>query len=511
MSCLTDKEAERTDGEVGTATRGASNLVKIVTGHAATSVVLILSGLVIPRVLGVANYGRFAAVLAVVAILVAASSCGLHSVEVRYLAPMWRGQDRSGLVKLASSVWAARLITGAVSGVVAFIWLIGSTKLGLDFGLCLMLGLFCFLRCAYEATSSLMLPAGHAGKMSGFELVRASLTLLVVTGLFWWFDLNAVFAGLVILSALLALAAIVVMLRILPLQIRQFRWSVLRPYLGYSSSAFVGMLSGILYVQLSIYVVATCVAPLEAGLLAVAMNLYALARSFFLAARRALLPLLGEMEARGEIERIRHWGSLIMRYGTAAACLMAVSWAFIGQSLIRWCLTEAFLPVYPCVAVILVSGIFFCCAASCNGLLFIRNRAGIAAGNLVIHTAIFVAGLFLVIRAEGPGTALRICGVYVGATALFGVCAYMSLARWGGIQLPLRRTMLLIVPATMVWPVLTWESSLVLHWAGLAIFLLLYWGFATLFKLLPVDEVRRLLYLARRSVQGGESTAMAGR
>ena len=56
--------------------------------------------------------------------------------------------------------------------------------------------------------------------------------------------------------------------------------------------------------------------PREAGFLAFAVQLFAFAQALFLAASRALLPVLAELESRGDARRLARWGGLMMRWAT---------------------------------------------------------------------------------------------------------------------------------------------------------------------------------------------------
>ena len=86
-----------------TAGRAAQNVLKMMTGHLATVAVLTVSGILIPRVLGVESYGKYSAVLAVVAILQAVSTLGLPQVGVRFLSPLWPA-DQPQALALGSTI-----------------------------------------------------------------------------------------------------------------------------------------------------------------------------------------------------------------------------------------------------------------------------------------------------------------------------------------------------------------------------------------------------------------------
>ncbi len=481
------------------ARRGAANFVKLITGQVATLGVLTVSGFLVPRLLGAETYGQYAAAMAVTAILQAASSLGLQQVGLRYLAPLGRSPESSQAVDLASSLWTIRLILSLVAATLAVVWLTLSPKLGLGFWVCFLLGLLCLLRSALQATQSLFLPLGHAGKTAIFNFLRASLTLAVVVLAFLKFGLTGIFATLPGLYALLFSASAAVLFKIIPLRPTRLRWPVLRPYLGYSLATFLGMMATMIHAHLSVYVVASWVTRREAGFLAVILQLYSLARDLFLAARRSLMPILAELEEDGQTERLRQWGGLILRYGAAASCMAAVAWALVGKIAVSWLLTDAFAPVYAGAAAIFIAVIFFCCGASCIGLLYIRGRAGVAAANTVLYAAVTVVGLVLCVLDGTPGVVYRISWVYALAAAVHWMSSYVSLGIYGGIWLPLPRVLLLILPAALTWPATAWDASALPRLAALAAFVLAYAGLATLLGLLPVREIREILRTLRTS------------
>jgi len=438
-------------------------------------------------VLGAEAYGRYAAVLAVVAILQAGSELGLHQVEVRFLSPLWRSADVSEAVALGSSIWVFRLTLSVVAGVAAFLWLGATPAAGQSLAIVAALAALAALRSAQEATCDLFLSIGHVGKLKGFELLQAAARLLAVPSLFLAFGLPGVFAALPVLQALIWALTLVTLLRLFPLRPASYRWPALRPYMRYSLFSFVGKLCTILQVQLGVYAVATWVAAREAGWLAVAMQLYVLMRGLYLAARRSLVPILAELEAAGEVERLRFWGGLALRYAAAATCLVTVAWSALGETAVKTLLGGGFIPVYPAATILFTAVIFFSCAATCNALLYIRNLPGTAALNTIAYTAVILAGLGGALL--GDGATQRIAWVYAAASLVFFVTTYVSLGHRGGMWLPLRRTLLLVTPAVLAVPFSLWDAGPGVRVAVLTVFVTGYVVGAVRLGLLPRSEM----------------------
>ncbi len=483
------------------AERGAGNVIKMSSGHLASLLVLTVSGFLIPRILGLENFGRYAAVMAVITIMQAVSSCGLSQVGVRYLSPMWGSGKYENAIKLGSSLLTARLVLSVVAGFVAIFWLSFSANLGLNFQFCLLLGLFCIFQIAFVATNSLFLPLGHVGKVVGFEFLRNILALPVIVLMFINFGFPGIFLGLLTVSVILFLANKTMLLRIIPLRLGVFSRPTLRPFIRYGLFSHIGAFSGIVYAQFTVYAVANFVAQQEAAFLAIAFHLHNIIRRLILAVRRSLMPILAEMEDQDQTERLRDWGGLIMRYSTAFLSMITVVWALNGKYIIHWVLTDSFLPVFPCALLILLSLIFSLCAMICNGLLLTREFAGTAALNSIVYGSAIIIGLFLVIQ-NGIGTSYHIAWVYVAASLIFCCCAYLRLGFKGKIWLPLRRTLLLILPVTLAWPASIWDVPLFLKLIASVAFLVLYILYAIKLRLLLKHETAEIYHLLGQSFKG---------
>lgn len=444
------------------------------TGHLATVAVLTVSGILIPRVLGVQAYGRYSSVLAVVAALQAVSTLGLPQVSIRFLSPLWP-TERSQALALGSTMWTLRLALTPVLGVVGFLWLGATVAGGQDRWILLALGLLCALRAAQEATRILFLPIGHVGKLTGFEFLYALLRLPVVLGTFLVGGLAGTFAALAMLQAAIWVATTTALRRVFPVHPRWFRWSALRPYLSFAAWSFVDAGSSMLFIHFTIYAVAVYSSVRDAGLVAVAMYLYLLVRGLYGAVHRALQALLSEMEAAGDSSRLRAWSERMMEYGVAVAVCLTGIWVALGPSFLGLLLGSEFLPAQPVVTILLVSLIPYFASLTCHGLLYVRNQARRGSLASLGHAVTGISGLFLVLGNGGDGpTASLIAWVFVVAAALFFVSTYVALGRRAGLWLPLRRSLLLALPVTLAIPAAGWESGLGLRCLALAAFLGVY-------------------------------------
>ncbi|MFQ5591297.1 MAG: lipopolysaccharide biosynthesis protein [Phycisphaerae bacterium] len=473
------------------------NLALMLGGRLATQCVLIVSAFVIPRLLAPESYGHFAALMAVVAIVHPLSVCGLPLVEMRYLAPAWQEGRLVHATSLASSVWTARLGLSVVAAVVAALWLAVSPTLATGASSCVYLGLLALFYCASEATRSLFLSVGRPAHMSGFELVRALLALPVIVVAFRIWGVDGAIVSLGIMYALLFVASCGLLYRAIPVRPRLFKWSILRRHVSYSLTSFTGGLAGMIQVQFAVYALATWVTSTDAAFLGISVRVFAVVTALFVTGQEALMPVLAELESRKQMSRLRYWGGVMLRYGAALSCLLAVAWALLGKEIVRQLLTDAYAPVYACVAFILVAAVCSSCATSCNALLYVRGFSMAASGNMIVYAAVTVACIGIVVREGASDTALRISLVYTAASALFLIMAYLTLGRIGGTWLPLGACTLLVLPSTLVWPITHWEAPLSARICTLVVFVLLYVGVAVRLRLLPLGEIQQILQVLR--------------
>lgn len=474
-------------------------------GRLATHAVLLATVFVVPRELGSAEYGRYAAVMAVVAILQTVSTLGFGVVEARFLAPLARAPERDAASALGSSIWAARLALSAAVGVAAFAWFALTSELAFGIGACALLAGFCVARCAVEGTRSLFLPVGRISALVGFELLRAGLTLPVVLLLFDPLGLEGVFGSLGLGYALLFLAAAATLRPILGFRLSRARWSHLRPYVHYSLWAWAGTLAGIVQAQFAVFVVATAVAPDEAAQLGLAVQLYVLLEGLFVAARRSLMPVMSELESAGEVHRLAYWGGLMLRYAVAGATMATVAWALVGDVVVRALLGPEFAPVYACATWMLVCVVGYCAGATCNGLLYVRGHPRAASLDLAVYAAATMLGLALVVGGEPGDAALRISVVYAASAGLFTAVSAWVLARRGGIALPLLRAGALASPLLLAWPAHALDAGLGARVAALAVFLVAYPALAVACGLTPARELRGIRRALRGEGTGGTS------
>lgn len=472
------------------AVRGGRNVSKTVAGYVIVSALVVTSGVVIPRTLGVEAYGQFAAIMAVVAILQVCSTAGLQQVEARYLAPEWQLGDRTTAHGLASSLLSVRFVLSAVAGVISAVWLSLSPRLGVGVSFVLSIGALCFLRSAFGAIRGMLLPIGYPGSAVGLEVVRVSFVLAVVASVFPLAGIKGVFLTLPVLYVLLVVLGLAVLPRAISVIPINDWWKSIRPYSVFAMSAYVGTVSGVLHTQLSVFILANWVVPSEAAFLAIGLQVYSVARGGYFAFRRALMPLLSELDSVADLSRLCTWGEAILRYSVTAACLVLLSWACFGRHIVAEVLTEPYMPAYGVTSVLLFSFVIYCWGATFNGLLIIRERAGLASTNLVVYVIATLIWVGCLASAGDQAASMSFALAYVGSSLIFAGCTYLTLRFGAGISVPCGRSVALSLPALLAWPI---HSAQLSPQAGVGVWLLMltvYLGFSMGVGLIPVKEGR---------------------
>ena len=472
--------------------RAVANLSRMTLGRAVTQVVLVISAVVIPRTLGTEAFGRYAALVAVVVILEAVASGGFHMAEIRFLAPLWHQRRVEEAVALGSSIWTVRLVLSVVGGAVAAVWVAASPALGAGRALVAVVALAVVARSGLEATRQLFLSLDRVGHMVAFEAARAVVLVVAAVVAFGTWGLTGVFAVVAAAVAALAVDAWRRLRSIAPFSPRRFRWSAVRPVMGFSAMTMVGVTAWIVQAHLPVYLIAREASLVDAAVVGVTVQVYVMAQALLIAPWSALHPILAEIESSGDSSRLREWGGVMVRWGTALSVAAALTWAFLGD-LALTVLPDDFSDVHESGTIVLVAVALLGAAVSLNTLVYVGGRSVAGSASAVVFSLVTVAGTLLVVSRANGAIAPAVAWVYVGASATYFACTYATLVCLRGMWLPLRRTLLLLAPASIAWPVLDWDASAIVRAPALIATLVVYGLVARGAGLLPRAEVERVL------------------
>lgn len=476
--------------------RAVANLSRMTVGRLATQVVLVVSAVVIPRTLGTEAFGRYAALVAVVVILEAVASGGLHMAEIRFLAPLWHQRRTEEAVELGSSIWTIRLVLSLAAGAVALVWLAGSPTLGASAALIGAVALLVVARSALEATRQLFLSLDRVGHMVAFETARAAVIVLGAVLAYEFWGLTGVFVVVAAAVAVLAADAARRLRSIAPFSVRRYRWAAVRPVVGFSATTMIGVVAWIVQAHLPVYLVAREASLTDAAVVGITVQVYVMAQALLIAPWSALHPILAEIDSSGDPNRLREWGGVMVRWGTALSVAAALCWAFLGDVALT-VLPDSFAEVHRSGTIVLVAVALLGAAVSLNTLVYVGGRSAAGSASAVAFSMVTVVGTLAVVGRVDGSLAAAVAWVYVGAAATYFACTYVALVLLRGMWLPLRRTLLLLAPAALSWPVVGWEAPVGLRALALAATLTLYAMVALGAGLLPYREVDRVVARVR--------------
>ncbi len=225
---------------------------------------------------------------------------------------------------------------------------------------------------------------------------------------------------------------------------------------------------------------------------------------FVATARNSLMPILVDLEDSRQDERLFLWLSWILRVSVATISLGAIVWALLGPEIVAVVLGAEFAPVFEPVAVILVGCLLTFCGAIPNGLLLIRQRAGVAALNLSIFAVVVVAGVGLGLVGDKGLVAMRASVAYTAGAGVFATQACLAVLRFERFQLPVGRVLALMLPTATIWPALSWKVDVGLRLAAAISVVALYSLYALGLRLVERSELRYLKDLIQPGSSAGQ-------
>jgi O-antigen/teichoic acid export membrane protein len=486
--------------------RGARGATVAIGGQAANSVVLVLAAVALPRLLGAVNYGSLSAILAVVTVLLVLSKLGLPLAEARFVAPLAApGPDTSAdtgpdtsraseLARLASSFWTLRLLASALAGCVVVVWLAASDPVA-STPVAVAAGVFAAWRYAAQATRSLLLALDRVRAFVTLEVLQSLFFLVAFTAGYLRGGLTAAFLAVAIGEiGLFSLARRTVRTRT-ELSVLRFDRESLAPHMRYGAWAFVGSLATAVRIPLPVWLVAQWGGPRQAAYFGLAVQAFGLLLTILVSAHQTLLPILSELEARGETGRVWQWVGWLMRVSAAALTALALGWSLIGRDFLARLLGQEFVPAFEPIAWVLAAAILTAGGMVANGFLFVRQRARAAALHLVAVAVFALAGLALVLGGETEHAATRAGIVYLLTGAVYVLLVNGSIRWIEGRWLPLGRFVALAAPAALAWPASAWQAPLPQRLTGAALLVAGYWAGALATRLIRPSELRYLASL----------------
>lgn len=489
--------------------RGARGATVALGGQVANSVVLVSAAVVLPRLLGAVAYGSLAAILAVITVLLVLSNLGLPLAEARFLAPLAAASPGAGpagpeteLARLASSLWSLRLLASALAGCVVVVWLAASEPVS-SVWLAVAAGLFAAWRYAAQATRSLLLALDRVRAFVTLEVLQSVSFLIAFTAGYLEGGLTVAFLAVAVGElGLFYLARGRVRTRT-ALAVFRFDRESLAPHVTYGSWAFVGSLATAVRTFLPVWLVAEWGGPRQAAYFGLAVQAFGLLLTILVSVHQTLLPILSELEVRGETQRVWQWVGWLMRVSAAALTTLALGWSLIGRDLLTHLLGREFAPAFEPIAWILAAAILTAGAMVANGFLFVRRQARVAALHLVAVAVFALSALALALGGTAGRAAPRAAIVYLLTGALYLLLVNTSVRWIEGRWLPIGRFAALAAPAALAWPASAWQAPPAHRLAGAALLIAGYWAGALASRLIRPSELRHLARMLSPSAVGG--------
>lgn len=451
-------------------------------GRVATQIVLVVSALAIPTVLGVDQFGRYATVMAVVLTLEVFGSGGLHLAETRYVAPLW-SSDPEQARTVASVLWTLRMGYSVAAAIAGWAW-IASSGIGLDVAFAAAL-LIC-TRSALEATRQLFLSIGQVPAMMSYEGARAIILFAVVAGGHLAMELPGVLLSLAAAHAALGIVATAHLRRSLAVGFR-IRHSQVAKWLRFGVLTLAGLVAWMAQAQVPIYLTGTYSTISEAATFAIVVQVYALGQALLIAPWSALMPVLSELHTRKKNDSMQWWARAAMNWGVAGSVVVACTWAATGDIVLRL-LPEAFGTAHTAATWALVAISFLATTPATNGVLFAMGLPGRASIHQIIFAAITLVACWLVLtRWQPDNTGTWLAVVYLVASACFAALGYIGLRQLSDIQLRISEPAMLMLPLIATFWILGLEWPAPMRIGVSVIAALIYLGSAIAAGLLPTS------------------------
>lgn len=478
------------------AKEGVRAVIAMLCGHAGLTLIAVLAGIAVPRVLGLENYGRYAAVLAVIAVVQMAHGLGLGQVELRDLGPLWHGRStRDRAVALASTLWTVRIGLAVPAGLAAGIWVAEVGEVGSP----LAVASLATLLVAFQASRSQFLARGQVGRYVGMELVRAAGAVVTVLATVLWIEGGDVFTALAVFHAAVLLGIVVLACSDLGLRLDLSAFGFVWLRLRYAFGALMAGMGGALRHNLTVPVLAVWATPADAGLFAIGLQAERMIHGPYSAARTALMPTLARLAQTAKLQEVKRWGDLMMRLSTFLCAQLLLGWTLLGGHLVRGLLGDDFTPVHHIGAILIVSSGVACVAGTCNGLLLALGSSGWVAVSTWLPVLPLAVGLRWSLTLERTVTT-NVAWAYLVGAFLGSAVAWRSLETVGGIRLPMTPSFALGLPALAWAPVaLAWQPPPGLALGTTLLVSALYSAFCLRTSLLPARDVRFLCSVSRPS------------
>lgn len=391
---------------------------------------VLLSAVIVPRLMGDRDYGKYAYFMAIYVSLDVLTDVGITQTFGRFL-PEKREQDPGAIAHfLHLMLFYGVLMTLAVIVLVVLpLFLFG--RIAFDPVWWLVLCLLLLLTKIEGTIFAFLYGLNQIGRYSAKELLRSAATFVVVVVMFKLAGFNGALWALVLTEVILLVCAVHWAKDSLRAPWGRLPWREFLPLFLFGLTFYVPMTIFSFIQRSGPIVIRTVSGSFEqAGYFDVANQFLQLTGTFLGLLIATLLPSASAMHSRNEHDTIDRWHRTVMTYCGVAAGLAAIVLAGCGRWVIGQFLGEEFLPVYPNALVLCLAMPSLVIAyAGTNLALLEKNPRSFIAGGVAGLALLLVGGAFLVQPLGALGVSWATVGAYAAVAAAFAVRFGLRLLR----------------------------------------------------------------------------------
>jgi len=378
---------------------------------------ILLSMAIIPRLMGDADYGRYAYFISLFVILDMMTDLGFLQVFGRFIPEYETTGDRARLIGLLRGVlkFGMMLAMALVVGLVLFF--IMRPMPGVDAHWIVLLSLMLLLTRIEGTLFSFIYGLSHIARFSTKEVLRSACTLILVVVFYWKFGLIGALWALVVNEMILCVLGVVWTRDYLFSGGTGMGVSALRPYLVFGIGFYIpSFLFGLLQRSGNVFVQNITHSSEQVAYYDIANQYLLLTATFLGLILQTLLPALTKLHIEKETVMMERWQRTVLTYCAILAFMSFNALMWLGEPLIVTWLGESFRPVMDNAVIIAIAIIPILIAyAGMNYALLEKNPGvyicGVGAGMAVMT----VTSLILVPRLGSVGAAW---GTVFGYSAL---------------------------------------------------------------------------------------------
>ena len=301
--------------------------------------------LLVPRLMGPEQYGRYALATSVAFWLALVSGLGLVNATTRYMPPLLARGDTPALHRLIGNLFTLRLVSGLVA---ALVYLAVGLRWWRDLDplVPVLIAVAVWAQGLSGYLFSLFLGFNQAARWAMGDTVRRWLLLALVLPGYYLGGLRGAAAG-VLLTELAALAL-------------GFAWSprlrgrgvfrpdgrFLAPYLRFGLTSLVTQVLLIAFLGSGEILVRTFSGPyVEVGYFSLAHGAYLVAATTIPQLMLAFMPLLGQLRDAGHAAELARWSGRLVRVLAATGVLGVFTTLFLAEACVPLLFGRAYAPV----------------------------------------------------------------------------------------------------------------------------------------------------------------------